>query len=561
MNRLTDIHLGSTHSQICYDPLGRMTSKQADGQTVFTNASFTGVQGQPARPHAMKSAETTANMFPAASQAVTYTGFDKVKTIHEGGNGLEYTYGYDRQRIRMTDTVGGTIRNKDYVGMCEYITEDDGNAVTTKTRTYLAGPFGVFAVVEQRDNEETIHYILKDNLGSWTTIIDDEGNVEQELSFDAWGNLRNPETWRGSSSAQPMFDRGYTGHEHITGFGLINMNGRCYDPLTSAFLSVDAYVQDPASAQAFNRYAYCSHNPLRFTDPTGWYQQPGTYGINPNYNPGGHTTYHSDDPNDMLWGKTSHPHANSSSGCANGNAVTKTEYAEGNETSQNDTSSGASSKPTETGEGYYLNIFTGNIEFNSGGENLLYNNGLLYMTSSDATIGDIEDILNNWSLSYSTNISVHGGYIVNTDAYIKGWNLWHSIPAFTTFFAALTADCLIYTLSFVHVKNTKQYIIDSKKYDYFFGKVNSNNHNTARSIQNAKDLNALGITNKSQLNKVLDQAITEGKIISTKANNYGITITRQVEIGNSGCINVGFFYNYNNKLSIPKVTTIIPKLY
>ena len=30
------------------------------------------------------------------------------------------------------------------------------------------------------------HYILKDHLGSWTTITDAEGNVEQELSFDAW---------------------------------------------------------------------------------------------------------------------------------------------------------------------------------------------------------------------------------------------------------------------------------------------------------------------------------------------------------------------------------------
>ena len=336
MNRLTDIYLGNTHSQIVYDPLGRMTTKQADGQTVFANASFAAAQGQPASPHAMKSAETAEGVFPSAPQEITYTGFDKVKTIAEGGNTLAYTYGYDQQRIRMMENIGDITRTKDYVGVCEYIAEDDGENTTEKTLTYLVGPYGVFAVVEQQDNEEAIHYILKDHLGSWTTITDAEGTVEQELSFDAWGNLRNPVTWQNYSVAEPveapMFDRGYTGHEHITAFGLINMNGRCYDPLTSSFLSVDAYVQDPTSAQAFNRYAYCGYNPLRYTDPTGW--SPDGYGRQPQqqcYDPT--ARYHSDDPNDVLWGRSVHPCGNSSSGYINGTAVTSTGYTQGNNSS------------------------------------------------------------------------------------------------------------------------------------------------------------------------------------------------------------------------------------
>jgi len=31
-------------------------------------------------------------------------------------------------------------------------------------------------------------------------------------------------------------DRGFTGHEHLYNFGLINMNGRVYDPFMSTFL-------------------------------------------------------------------------------------------------------------------------------------------------------------------------------------------------------------------------------------------------------------------------------------------------------------------------------------
>ena len=60
-----------------------------------------------------------------------------------------------------------------------------------------------------------------------------------------------------------------TGHEHLYAFGLINMNGRMYDPLMSAFLAPDNYMQDPTTQQGFNRYAYCMYNPLKYVDPSG----------------------------------------------------------------------------------------------------------------------------------------------------------------------------------------------------------------------------------------------------------------------------------------------------
>ena len=59
-------------------------------------------------------------------------------------------------------------------------------------------------------------------------------------------------------------DRGFTGHEHLYNFGLINMNGRVYDPFMSTFLSPDNYIQAPDNSQNFNRYAYCLNNPLKY---------------------------------------------------------------------------------------------------------------------------------------------------------------------------------------------------------------------------------------------------------------------------------------------------------
>ena len=161
------------------------------------------------------------------------------------------------------------------------MTETLLNTTTQMLNTYLVGPFGVFAVVTMA-GDEAYHYVLKDNLGSWVAITDKNGAVEQQLSYDAWGNLRNPNNWANYTLndiiEKPMFDRGFTGHEHLCHFSLINMNGRMYDPVTSSFLSADRYVQDPTSAMGFNRYAYCMYNPLRFVDPTGWLSGGGGNG-------------------------------------------------------------------------------------------------------------------------------------------------------------------------------------------------------------------------------------------------------------------------------------------
>jgi RHS repeat-associated protein len=63
--------------------------------------------------------------------------------------------------------------------------------------------------------------------------------------------------------------RGFTGHEHLDNFALINMNGRLYDPMLGRMLSPDNYVQLASYTQSFNRYSYCLNNPLKYTDPSG----------------------------------------------------------------------------------------------------------------------------------------------------------------------------------------------------------------------------------------------------------------------------------------------------
>ena len=78
-----------------------------------------------------------------------------------------------------------------------------------------------------------VYYIFRDYLGSITHIANSDGSLKQELSYDAWGRLRNPSTQEAyTSGSEPalFIGRGYTGHELLPWFGLVNMNARLYDP-------------------------------------------------------------------------------------------------------------------------------------------------------------------------------------------------------------------------------------------------------------------------------------------------------------------------------------------
>ena len=67
-------------------------------------------------------------------------------------------------------------------------------------------------------------------------------------------------------SINQLFEKG---HEHLSWFGLVNMNDRLYDAAVGRFLSPDPYVQDPTNSQNFNRYSYALNNPLKYNDMTG----------------------------------------------------------------------------------------------------------------------------------------------------------------------------------------------------------------------------------------------------------------------------------------------------
>ena len=92
--------------------------------------------------------------------------------------------------------------------------------------------------------------------------MDEKGTKVFDASYDVWGKQTVALNTIG-------LHRGYTGHEMLNEFDIINMNGRLYDPVLGRFFSPDNYVQMPDNSQNFNRYSYCLNNPLKYTDPSG----------------------------------------------------------------------------------------------------------------------------------------------------------------------------------------------------------------------------------------------------------------------------------------------------
>ena len=207
-------------------------------------------------PHAVTAVENDSCLIGSDDQYIEYNAYGKVSRIEEGDYATEFLYGPDGQRWRTLTYRNDTlIRKVIYAGDYERVTEGDS------LRHFYYGE-GNALCVRSGNQGNRYYYVCTDNLGSVVRIVDDSGVSVFEATYDAWGRQLVTKNDIG-------FLRGYTGHEMMPEYGLINMNGRMYDPILGRFLSPDNYVQLPDFSQSFNRYSYCLNNPLKYVDPDG----------------------------------------------------------------------------------------------------------------------------------------------------------------------------------------------------------------------------------------------------------------------------------------------------
>jgi RHS repeat-associated protein len=275
LNRLEEIILQNGNNEtittyLDYDYLGRIKEKSSTHTSFHVANNY--FYNNPNNPYELTSLDNKPPGIGTEGRDIAYTPFDKVYHIEEG-NGLKeisirYGLGHSRKVFDYIENEE-LIKRKIYVGGYYEKVIENG---TINEVHYITGGDGIFAVyTEKSDNENTFLYVHSDHLGSIICLTDENSTVVDEFSYDAWGNKRDlvngyPVFTLGSSNT----DRGFTGHEHIDVFSLVNMNGRMFDPITSYFLSPDPLQITPTNSQEFNPYVYCVNNPLSLVDPSGY---------------------------------------------------------------------------------------------------------------------------------------------------------------------------------------------------------------------------------------------------------------------------------------------------
>ena len=261
-----------------YDNLNRLTSFAGKTVTYSNNGNITDISNVGSftydenKPYAVFSVTPYGTAVPLQEQQITYNGLKRPETITENGYVATFTYNGEGNRAKMNLKKNNQVQLNKYYWGNQYKVET--GVAGSKEILYLGGDAysAAAAYVKEGSGTWNIYYLCGDYLGNITHIINSSGGMKQELSYDAWGRLRNPANqslYADGTEPALFLGRGYTRHEHLVTFGLINMNARLYDPVIGRFLSPDPQLQELYSSQNFNRYSYCLNNPLRYIDENG----------------------------------------------------------------------------------------------------------------------------------------------------------------------------------------------------------------------------------------------------------------------------------------------------
>ena len=175
-------------------------------------------------------------------------------------------YSYDNKNRLIRVTVNGNVTD-------EYTYTDNGEVLTHNNTSYTYDEWNRLVNFTDENGNATAqiiyghkplarkmngqwYYYIYNVHGDVIGKIDQNGDVKNSYSYDAWGKVRS----KTETVENPIR---YCGEYFDEETGLYYLRARYYDPTVGRFIS-----EDPAE-DGLNWYVYCGNNPVMFVDPSG----------------------------------------------------------------------------------------------------------------------------------------------------------------------------------------------------------------------------------------------------------------------------------------------------
>jgi len=289
--RITNIDHWYDHNRdrsFTYDGLGRLKTAHSPmwgGAASFNYDSVGNLQGRTLGSRTItlnydKNRNRLSQSVDSGATGIRAVGYDNRGNVTSLGN-LSFVYDASDQPILVTGTANGVgVANGEYTydgNLKRVISEVNGKKIYN---VYDAA--GQLIYIDDRGRGEKTdfvrigtqlitkikndnpHWIYPDHLGSPVMEMGANGALVSKEYYTPFGLSTNP------SNTTHQDSTGFTGHIKDSATGLNYMQARYYDPVIGRFLSIDPVTfLDTGSPSYFNRYRYCSNDPVNCTDPSG----------------------------------------------------------------------------------------------------------------------------------------------------------------------------------------------------------------------------------------------------------------------------------------------------
>ena len=198
--------------------------------------------------------DADGNLTNDGTNSYTWNARNQLTQVSQGGSTI-FSYAYDAQGRRISKTVTGAGNPTQYL-------YDGANAVQ-EAQGSTVNPILTGLSTDERFARNDVTgrtYFLTDALNSTIALTDPTGAIQQQYSYDPYGNVAATGTATGITNPYQ-----YTGREADSA-SLYYYRARYYSPGMGRFIS-----EDPLGfgGRQLNFYAYVGGSPIDYTDPSG----------------------------------------------------------------------------------------------------------------------------------------------------------------------------------------------------------------------------------------------------------------------------------------------------